>query len=1736
MISENLRDLDTNAYYCQDGTQSKLGNEPRTESIACSMIYYSSDLARVWIGTADGYIVVRNAGSDANAVVHLIESAHSGMVSCLALSRLGVLSGGMDQVVRLWDFDSMELVCEYHVPTSWIRCIQSVGNMIWVGDNDGSIFILSLNSTMGAICIKDAHRFATTSLAVMDTTLDEYHLTHVASAGKDGILKLWQAHTQKLIWASEDGGGAISSLAKSTSIPGYWVGREDGSLSLWRLVSVSRDKNYLNCLFKLTSNHYPVWEFVAMHGSVWVSCLLGKVLRIPDSERVLEMDITTLASTYSPSLLINTIENQKESPNLLTLYRDPSATALREERRLSISSDVSSAISSRRGSPVSVTRRSPSVRQTKASTKRAELAEQRRTTLSPNALAVPVSPRRSTVSPTTKVGRRKSKEIDATVNVSEQDDRSRRTSQSKTNAKLDFSPVGILHHMPSVSSSESTDCSSEGESSTDIAIAARGEIGDVFEEMSQPNAAETLRTVSKPLSNIQEKLDDASWLQSLENILGANFSNRIITETHGAFAIVSLIRSQRQQERLKGLQRACEVSLTEPNIQLLCNAGIVPVLEDLMQSGIDEEQLCVGQVIAQLARNKNVLPLLVNSSAVAVILGWQYEEEEYLRILFEFVGNAISVEESREFILGTIDTKQVIAVPVVSDILLMRSQALFLYHLSKSTEHRRYLMSHIEFVRLLVRLVAVDDLEVLYYTSQASALLSREPAAQNLFVEYDIIALLFNILSLLDSSTHYKILSLSSLLTGRSIARRLVMAAKRVKYRRTQAFVIEALANMCVSESVAAKIVEKGALKSMSALLGRSVQFSSHATSASTVAIRGTARAPASTVRSIVLLLANVSSHSLLAEHFIEQDVLCRQVLELCRFADDNVALHAAETVANITRYPEVLERLASVKFAGKTFVNLLYLESSTPNPVRVRAFVAALSHLVVDFYSAMDFVACSGIEAIKRILSCGDLQETFPAAWQLVKLLSKYRKFHPQLVSSGILEVGLTSTKGGSSLHLPALVACQDIVNRSNTKLWEKRGWESTCMSILEDGATQDLLREAGILLASILNHSPSLFTPWKENEMLLLANLTSQENLTLKWAGARALSIYIERNGAAPEHLETEACLRNVVSTISLISESENFSFPHKPCCEVLYHFAQDSSSLPILIAALRAVGSVSSDVLPQVTSLGELVMLLAASCGPQSTFTAYFVNLMAELICTSELKPAVFRGRDEMKLLLSYMCDGNRLTQVGVAILLRHVAEVDSAVLESLSQQSWVELLISKSLTEDNTEAFLSVLCQIGALSSGAELISNDSNFRRVLRQYAESGNLLATKATCRLVGALSRHIRVLGSLFASGVPKFIQKTIHVNDNEALQSVFSAISFMCQLQACKDEMIRLGIFTLVYERMLSFAPNEGILVGYAFNSLAALVDDSTSSRISHLDDAIRKSSQLLVTYHGQNPLVAANWLLLLSQFASDNRISGMVVSSSVILAAIELMSANVGIWSEYAVSALTEFAKSRELRKELLQCNCINMLCSNVQAQRSIGMSVKSLQALCQLVDSEPLAKRVAVSLSGTLNELIESHLRVEEEKEHLSAVVFLLLRLTQFSSASLELLTASILVSIMSLFQMERQITGDVTTCLLVRVISQMCQHHKKACMQVISTKLLEVLIPKVRERGSLQTVVALLCATLCQDVSLHRHLLDPSIGLDRFLSIVASDGELEGQKNASAALAALRGGNKGSLQH
>lgn len=187
-----------------DAYSGSLQLELRGDTGSTEAIAYSPDGQRIITGSVDGTVKLWNAANGADLRTHV---AHNGVVDAVAFSPDGdqFASGGQDRTIRIWDVEGGQEVARYRTGSgvAWLSYSQDGRNIASFGG--GRIKVWESGSSTEAMTLRHGG-------TVKDCGFSPDG-QRIASCGTDGIVRIWELATGKLLRVLRGHEAEVTSLA-----------------------------------------------------------------------------------------------------------------------------------------------------------------------------------------------------------------------------------------------------------------------------------------------------------------------------------------------------------------------------------------------------------------------------------------------------------------------------------------------------------------------------------------------------------------------------------------------------------------------------------------------------------------------------------------------------------------------------------------------------------------------------------------------------------------------------------------------------------------------------------------------------------------------------------------------------------------------------------------------------------------------------------------------------------------------------------------------------------------------------------------------------------------------------------------------------------------------------------------------------------------------------------------------------------------------------------------------------------------------------------------------------------------------------------------------------------------------------------------------------------------------------------------------------------------------------------
>ncbi|MEM9951133.1 MAG: sortase [Chloroflexota bacterium] len=197
-------------------------------------------------------------------------------------------TGGRDNIIRVWDSESGDLLMETEGHADWVTSLAFTANgtQIISGSRDGSVRVF--DATSGALLsILGQHDNHVTSVAITDNG-------YVASGGRDKVIKLWHMESGSLVSSFDHFGQAVLDLAFDPTGTYLASASDDGMIWLWGIF----DEN--NVWLKQLIGHTDSVNTLAFseNGDLLLSGSVDGSLRLWDVSDLASETLDPLASFY----------------------------------------------------------------------------------------------------------------------------------------------------------------------------------------------------------------------------------------------------------------------------------------------------------------------------------------------------------------------------------------------------------------------------------------------------------------------------------------------------------------------------------------------------------------------------------------------------------------------------------------------------------------------------------------------------------------------------------------------------------------------------------------------------------------------------------------------------------------------------------------------------------------------------------------------------------------------------------------------------------------------------------------------------------------------------------------------------------------------------------------------------------------------------------------------------------------------------------------------------------------------------------------------------------------------------------------------------------------------------------------------------------------------------------------------------------------------------------------------
>eukprot|EP00485_Elphidium_margaritaceum_P002593 CAMPEP_0202695452 /NCGR_PEP_ID=MMETSP1385-20130828/9033_1 /ASSEMBLY_ACC=CAM_ASM_000861 /TAXON_ID=933848 /ORGANISM="Elphidium margaritaceum" /LENGTH=671 /DNA_ID=CAMNT_0049351475 /DNA_START=49 /DNA_END=2064 /DNA_ORIENTATION=- len=184
-------------------THLEVANLKYAAANGTALTYYQHDT--ILCGFDNGSMICLHVGGNKMGVVWEIKTAHRGKVNCMeictdAKSNRLLLSGGDDGLLNVWNFDTQQLISQYHVMT---QCVLNIirdcvyAELIHILGSDGQIVTFSLKRE-GIVfrrMVKNQYEFGRVTNFIQNQR-DEYELI---SSTVNGYILIWDQELTELL-------------------------------------------------------------------------------------------------------------------------------------------------------------------------------------------------------------------------------------------------------------------------------------------------------------------------------------------------------------------------------------------------------------------------------------------------------------------------------------------------------------------------------------------------------------------------------------------------------------------------------------------------------------------------------------------------------------------------------------------------------------------------------------------------------------------------------------------------------------------------------------------------------------------------------------------------------------------------------------------------------------------------------------------------------------------------------------------------------------------------------------------------------------------------------------------------------------------------------------------------------------------------------------------------------------------------------------------------------------------------------------------------------------------------------------------------------------------------------------------------------------------------------------------------------------------------------------------------
>lgn len=171
------------------------GQRRKIQPLLCGVHLAGQDI--VVTGAVSGHLYVWK-----DRTVSKVQPAHTGSIYALAQAELGVVSGGKDGLVKMWDRD-LNVLKQFNLmegePLPYSPCVHSVctnraATKLLVGLRGGEVWELAIVSGKRLLVTEGHSRRQLRGLVVNPANADQY-----ATMGDDGVLRLWSVSQRRVV-------------------------------------------------------------------------------------------------------------------------------------------------------------------------------------------------------------------------------------------------------------------------------------------------------------------------------------------------------------------------------------------------------------------------------------------------------------------------------------------------------------------------------------------------------------------------------------------------------------------------------------------------------------------------------------------------------------------------------------------------------------------------------------------------------------------------------------------------------------------------------------------------------------------------------------------------------------------------------------------------------------------------------------------------------------------------------------------------------------------------------------------------------------------------------------------------------------------------------------------------------------------------------------------------------------------------------------------------------------------------------------------------------------------------------------------------------------------------------------------------------------------------------------------------------------------------------------------------